>query len=81
MHIILLFPLLLLYSIHYLITLLIIIIGLILGFIFIRPKRGGFPEKKSFEYYGAVVCGGSVYVSCLVYYLFSLLDINLINII
>jgi 4-hydroxybenzoate polyprenyltransferase len=79
-HLILLLPLCILYSIHYLITLVIVVSGIVLGLLLLQPKKDGFPTKKSYEYYLATVVGGSVYVSCLFYHLFSVIGMNLIKI-
>jgi 4-hydroxybenzoate polyprenyltransferase len=32
-----------------------------------RPWQGGFPEKKSFQYYFTVVIGGTVYSACILF--------------
>lgn len=79
-HFALLLPLLGLYSLRYIVTLLIIVVGLFLGLLLLQPKKEGFPAKQSFEYYIATVVGGSVYVSCVIYHLFSVIGINLIKI-
>jgi 4-hydroxybenzoate polyprenyltransferase len=79
-HLILLLPLLILFSFHYLITLLIAVGCMILGLLLLKPKKDGFPTRKSYEFYLATVVGGSVYVSCLFYHLLSVIGINLIKI-
>jgi 4-hydroxybenzoate polyprenyltransferase len=79
-HVILLLLLLVLYSSHYLITLLIFVAGMILGFLVFLPKKGGFPTRKSIEFYLTITVGGSVYISCLFYHLFSALGFHLIQI-
>ena len=79
-HVVILILLLALYSSHYLITLLIFIAGLILGFLLFRPKKAGFPTRKSIEFYLTVPAGGSVYISCLFYHLLSTIGVNLIKI-
>lgn len=74
-HVALLFPLLGLYSLRYVVTLLSIVVGLFLGFLLLQPKKDGFPTKQSYEYYVATVVGGSVYVSCLIYHILSVFGI------
>jgi 4-hydroxybenzoate polyprenyltransferase len=40
--------------------------------LFMRPWRGGFPKKQSFQYYLTVVIGGTVYSTCMLYQLIML---------
>lgn len=79
-HLIVLLLLFILYSSHYLITLLIVVGGMILGFLLLKPKKAGFPTRKSFEFYLATIVGGSVYISCLFLHIFSVIRIDLIKI-
>jgi len=79
-HLIFLIPIILLYSLKYSITIIILILCMILGLIVLNPKKDGFPSKKSFEFYFAVVVGGSVYLTCLIYNLLFLLGIEMIKI-
>lgn len=79
-HLLILILLLGLYSSHYLISLLIFIIGMILGYLFFRPKKDGFPTRKSIEFYLTITMGGSVYISCLFYHLLSAIGVNIIKI-
>ena len=76
-HMILLIPLILLFTIKYWITIVILILGLFIGLILLKPKKAGFPSKKSFEFYLTVVVGGSVYLTCILYHLLFLLSINM----
>jgi 4-hydroxybenzoate polyprenyltransferase len=80
LHLIFLIPLILLYSLKYLITIIILIACMILGFIILKPKKGGFPLKKSFEFYLTTVVGGSVYFSCIIYQLLFLLGMDMLKI-
>ncbi len=80
LHLIFLIPLVLLYTIKYVIAILILISCLIIGFMILKPKKDGFPTKKSFEFYFATIVGGSVYLSCIVYHLLFLLGIEMIKI-
>ena len=41
-------------------------------FLLMRPWRGGFPKKQSFQYYLTVVIGGTVYSTCMLYQLIML---------
>ncbi len=72
-HLVFLIPLILLYSLSYFISILILIAIPILGFILIRPKRGVFPSKRCFIYFFTIVIGGAVYLSCLAYHILFLL--------
>ena len=80
LHLIFLIPLVLLYTIKYAITILILISCIIIGFFLLKPKKDGFPTKKSFEFYFAVIVGGSVYLTCVIYYLLILLGAEMIKI-
>ena len=79
-HCIILFLLLALYSSHYMIPLLVFMIGMIIGYILFRPKKNGFPTRRSIEFYLTIIFGGSVYISCLFNHLFSSIGFNLIKI-
>jgi len=79
LHLLFLLPLFIFYIGSYLITLLVVLSGLVIGFLLLRPKKDGFPTKRSFEFYGATMVGGAVYISCLVYHLFPLFGINLLK--
>ena len=82
LHLILLIPLIILYSIQYYISLFIIILLPILGLVIIRPKKGTFPSNKCWTFYFSIVVGGSVYLSCLVYqilWLYGFETLNLLN--
>ena len=79
-HLILLIPLILLFTIKYWITILILILGVFIGLIILKPKTDGFPSKKSFEFYLTVIVGGSVYLTCIIYHLLFLLGIDALKI-
>jgi len=79
-HLILLIPLILLFTIKYWITILILILGVFIGLIILKPKKAGFPSKKSFEFYFTVVVGGSVYLTCIIYHLLFLLGVDALKI-
>lgn len=68
-HLILLIPLILLYSLSYYITIIIIIVIPVIGLLILKPKRGAFPTRRCFIYFFTVVIGGAVYFSCLVYHI------------
>lgn len=74
-HIIFLVPLVYFFTIKYLITIIILILCLIIGFIILKPKKDGFPSKKSFEFYLSVIVGGTVYFTCIIYQLLSLINL------
>mgnify|MGYP005836925975 CR=1 FL=1 len=80
LHVIFLIPLILLFTTKYLITIIILICCLIVGYILIKPKKAGFPSRQSFEFYFATIFGGSVYFSCLIYHLLFLLGMETIKI-
>jgi len=68
-HLIFLIPLILLFSLSYYFTIIIIIVMPILGLILLRPKKGAFPSKRSYIYYFTFWIGGAVYISCLIFYI------------
>jgi 4-hydroxybenzoate polyprenyltransferase len=73
-HLILLIPLILFYSLNYTITIIIVIIFPIIGFLILRPKKGNFPTKRCYTYFFTIVIGGAVYLSCIVYNILFILD-------
>jgi len=79
-HLIFLIPLILLYSLKYLITIILLICCMTIGLVILKPKKDGFPTKKSFEFYFAVIVGGSVYFTCIIYNLLFLLGMEMIKI-
>jgi 4-hydroxybenzoate polyprenyltransferase len=79
-HLIFLIPLVFLYTFKFWITIIILICCIILGLIILKPKKGGFPSKKSFEFYFAVILGGSVYLTCIMYQLLFLLGMDMLKI-
>jgi 4-hydroxybenzoate polyprenyltransferase len=80
LHLIFLIPLILFFTIKYLITIIILIVCMIIGIIILKPKKGGFPSKQSFEFYFATVVGGSVYFSCIIYQILILLGMDMLKI-
>jgi len=79
-HLIFLIPLIYFYSLKYLITTIILVCIMAIGLIVLKPKKGGFPTKKSFEFYFAVVVGGSVYLSCILYHFLFLIGMEMLKI-
>jgi len=77
-HLIIILLLFVLYSSHFLITLLLVVGLMILGFILLRPKKTGFPTRRSYEFYLSTIVGGSVYISVLLYHIFTMMSISLI---
>lgn len=77
-HLIIILLLFVLYSSHYLMTLLLVVTFMILGFLLLKPKKAGFPTRRSYEFYLSTVVGGSVYISVLLYHIFMMMAINLI---
>lgn len=73
-HLIVLIPLILLYSFSYYITIIIIFVIPIVGLLVLKPKKGAFPTKRCFTYFFTIVIGGAVYLSCLVYHILFLLN-------
>ena len=69
-HMIFLIPLILLYSLSYLPTILILIAGVIIGLVGVISKKD---TLESSVYYFPVVFGGAVYISCLIYHINDLL--------
>lgn len=72
-HLILLIPLILLYSLSYPITIIIISVIPTIGLLILKPKKGAFPTKRCYIYYFTIVIGGAVYLSCLLYHLLFIL--------
>ena len=46
-----------------------------LGLIVLKPRRGVFPSKNCWTFYFSIVLGGSVYLSILIYHIYTLFDI------
>ena len=69
-HMIFLTPLILLYSLSYLPTILVLIAGVIMGLVGVISKKD---SLESSVYYFPVVFGGAVYISCLIYHINDLL--------
>jgi len=76
-HLIILLLLFVLYSSHYLITVLFVVVCLVLGFVLLRPTKAGFPTRKSYEFYLTTVVGGIVYVSVLLFHVLTMMGLNL----
>jgi len=74
-HFVFLISLILFYSLNYLVTIIILISGVIIGFILLQPQKHVFPSKRSIESYIAVIISGSVYASCIIYHLLSVVRI------
>jgi len=74
LHLVLLIPLVILYTLSYVVATVFVVAVAVLGFVVLRPKRGAFPTRRCFTYYFAVVLGGAVYGSCLIYRINVLLD-------
>ena len=62
-----------LFSLSYYLTIGIVIIFTILGFILLKPKKGNFPTRNCYTYYFNIIIGGSVYLSCMIYQFLYLL--------
>jgi 4-hydroxybenzoate polyprenyltransferase len=75
LHLIFLIPLVLLYSLSYWITILIVILIPLLGFLILRPIKGAFPTKRCYTFYFTVVIGGAVYISCIFYKIMLIMGI------
>jgi len=75
-HLVILIPLILFYSIQYYATSFILIIIAILGLILLRPKKGTFPSRRCWTFYFTIVLGGGVYISVLIYHIYTLLNIS-----
>ena len=73
-HLIVLMALFLLFSLSYYLTIGIVLVFAILGYILIRPKKGNFPTRRCYTFYFNIVIGGGVYLSCMVYQVLYLLD-------
>lgn len=76
-HLLFLLPLLWFFTFKYLLTSIIFIVGILIGFILLRPKKQGFPTRHSYEFYLTTAVGGSVYLTCLLYHLLVLLQVPL----
>ncbi len=75
-HIILLIPLILLYSLNYLHTILILLVCVVFGIFIVKSKK----EFKDFAmYYFLFVLGFSVYLSCIIYHISFLLGMHTIG--
>jgi len=81
-HLLVLMSLFLLFSSRYYVTIGIVFIFALLGFILLRPKKGNFPTRRCYTFYFNIVLGGGVYLSCMVYqvlYLFGTPTLGLLS--
>ncbi len=78
-HLTLLVPLIVLYSLNYLITIIIVIAIPIIGFLILKPKKGVFPSKRCYIYFFTIVLGGAVYLSCIIYHILFVMGIPTID--
>lgn len=76
LHLIILVPIILFYSIQYYVTIFILVIIAVLGLIILKPKRGNFPSRRCWTFYFTIVLGGGVYISVLLYHIYTLLNIS-----
>jgi 4-hydroxybenzoate polyprenyltransferase len=75
LHLIVLIPLVLLYTVQYYASIIVLIVIAFLGLILLKPRRGMFPSKNCWTFYFAIVLGGGVYLSILIYHIYTLFDI------
>jgi 4-hydroxybenzoate polyprenyltransferase len=80
LHIIVLIPIILFYTIEYYASFLFFIVIALLGLILLKPRRGAFPTKNCWIFYFSIIIGGAVYVSILIYHIYTLLDISPLDI-
>ncbi len=73
-HIVLLIPLILLYTISYYITIIVALIISIIGLIFLKYKKKELTRQMFLVKYSSNILGGAVYSSCLIYYILYLLE-------
>jgi len=73
-HLILLIPLILLYTISYYLTIIITIIIAIIGLIFLKQKKQPLSSQMLFVKYSTNILGGAVYFSCLIYHILFILE-------
>jgi len=75
-HLILLIPLILLYTLSYYITIILTFIISVIGFIFLKGKKDITSVKMLFVKYSTNILGGAVYISCLIYHILFLLEMK-----
>jgi 4-hydroxybenzoate polyprenyltransferase len=75
-HLIVLIPLIFFYSLSYFATIIILISGIVVGFFILQPQKHPFPSKQSIEAYIAIILSGSVYASCIIYHIFSVIGFS-----
>ncbi|UCF50276.1 MAG: UbiA prenyltransferase family protein [Thermoplasmatales archaeon] len=74
-HLILLLPLIILYTINYYVSITIAIVIAIFGFIFLIYKKEELKTQEFFVRYVTYMLGGAVYSSCMIYYILFLFEI------
>lgn len=79
-HLIVLIPLVLLYTIEYYASFLFLIVIAFLGLIILKPRRGVFPSKNCWTFYFSIVIGGGVYISILIHHIYTLLNVSPLDI-
>ena len=80
LHLIMLIPLVLFYSIQYYASITFLIVFALIGLIILRPKRGVFPSIRCWTFYFAIVLSSAVYISILIHHIYTLLGIIPLNI-
>jgi 4-hydroxybenzoate polyprenyltransferase len=75
LHLILLIPLILLYTISYYLTIISTVIIAVSGLIFLKHKKEVLSNQILFVKYSTYTIGGAVYLSCLIYQILFLLEI------
>ena len=75
LHLILLVPLIIFYTIQYYTSIAFLIVIAVLGLLILKPKQGMFPSKRCWTFYFSIVLGGGVYISILIYHIYTLLDV------
>jgi chlorophyll synthase len=76
-HMILLIPLIILYSLNYLSTFIVLIAGIVITVVATQSKKD-FPISSN--YYASFLFAGVVYLNCLIYHISILLDIPIISV-
>jgi 4-hydroxybenzoate polyprenyltransferase len=75
-HLIVLIPLIFFYSLGYFATIIILVSGIVVGFFILQPQKHPFPSKQSIEAYIAIIISGSVYTSCIIYHILSVIGFS-----
>lgn len=74
-HLLVLIPLVLLYTVQYYVSIVFFIVIAFLGLILLKPRRGMFPSRNCWTFYFSIVIGGGVYLSIIIYHIYTLFDI------